>query len=341
MGIKFSLLIISLFVLFFINLVFAIANFVVWSTEGINAIFQGLNLTERIFYSTYFKWIILADISWFTSALIFLFHRKHYKTNSELYYLTSKSITKPKVCVIIPAYNEEPVIEQVVNDYINQKNVEYVFVIDNNSSDNTAKIAENCGATVIRKNKNMGYAHSCVMGLKKSLETDANIIALTEADGTYAGRDLEKMIPYLENVDMVIGTREIQVLSEKGNQNKMFYVWGNFLLAKLLQIKFFSLQHMGIVSLTDVGCSYRCISREALAKIITQFTDSETGEVMVKPKSGLFALFMTMLGIKNDLRVVEIPITFKKRIGISKTESDKKIKAVRYALEFFWYILIS
>ena len=50
---------------------------------------------------------------------------------------------------------------------------------------------------------------------------------------------------------------------------------------------------------------------------------------------------MTMLGIKNDLRVVEIPITFKKRIGISKTESDKKIKAVRYALEFFWYILIS
>jgi cellulose synthase/poly-beta-1,6-N-acetylglucosamine synthase-like glycosyltransferase len=223
-----------MFVLFFINLVFAIVNFVVWSTEGINAVFQGLNLTERIFYSTYFKWIILVDISWFTSALIFVFHRKHYKTNSELYYLTSKPITKPKVCVIISAYNEEPVIEQVVNDYINQKNVEYVFVINNNSSDNTAKIAENCGATVIRKNKNMGYAHSCVMGLKKSLETDANIIALTEADGTYAGRDLEKMILYLENIDMVIGTREIQILFEKGNQNKMFYMWGNFLLAKLL-----------------------------------------------------------------------------------------------------------
>jgi glycosyltransferase involved in cell wall biosynthesis len=214
-------------------------------------------------------------------------------------------------------------------------------VIDNHSSDNTAKIAESCGAIVIRKNKNMGYAHSCVMGLKKSLETDANIIALTEADGTFAGIDLEKMVPYLENVDMVIGTREIQVLSEKGNQNKMFYVWGNFLLAKLIQIKFFSLQHMGVVSLTDVGCSYRCIRRESLDKIITQFTHSETGEVKVKPQSGLFALFMTMMGIKNDLRVVEIPITFKKRIGISKTESDKKIKAIGYGLEFFWFILRS
>jgi hypothetical protein len=36
------------------------------------------------------------------------------------------------------------------------------------------------------------------------------------------------MVSYLENADMVIGTREIQVLSEKGNQNKMFYVWGDF-----------------------------------------------------------------------------------------------------------------
>ncbi len=341
MRLIFPLLIISIIVLFFVNLIFAIANIVVWSTEGINAIFLGLNLTERIIYSTYFKWIIIADVTWFTIALVFVFSRKQYKTNSQLYYLTHNPIIEPKICVIIPTYNEEPVIEKVVNDYINQKNIESVFVIDNNSSDNTAKIAELCGAKVIRKDKNMGYAHSCVMGLKKSLETEANIIALTEADGTYAGIDLEKMVPYLENVDMVIGTREIQVLSEKGNQNKTFYVWGNFILAKLIQIKFFSLQHMGVVSLTDVGCSYRCIRREALSKIIGQFTHHETGEVLVKPKSGLFALFMTMIGIKNNLRVVEIPITFKKRIGVSKTESDKTIKAIKYGLEFFWYILSS
>ncbi len=341
MGLVFSSLIISFIALFFINLIFAIANIIVWSTEGINAIFLGLNLTERIIYSTYFKWIIIADVSWLILALIFVFSRKQYKTNSQLYYLTQKPINQPKICVVIPAFNEELVIEKVVNDYIHQKNVESVFVIDNHSSDNTAKIAERCGATVIRKDKNMGYAHSCVLGLKKSLETNANIIALTEADGTYSGNDLEKMVPYLENVDMVIGTREIQVLSEKGNQNKTFYVWGNFILAKLIQIKFFSLQHMGVVSLTDVGCSYRCIRKEALSKIIDQFIHHETGEVLVKPQSGLFALFMTMIGIKNNLRVVEIPITFRKRIGISKTESDKTNKAIKYGLEFFWYIISS
>ena len=341
MGFVFSSLIFSFIILFFINLIFGIINIIVWSTEGINTVFQGLNLAESIIDSTYFKWIVIADVSWLILALIFVFSRKQYKTNSQLYYLTHKPINQPKICVVIPAFNEELVIEKVVKDYINQKNVESVIVIDNHSSDNTAKIAERCGAEVIRKNKNMGYAHSCVLGLKKSLETEANIIALTEADGTYSGIDLEKMIPYIENVDMVIGTREIQVLSEKGNQNKTFYVWGNFILAKLIQIKFFSLQHMGVVSLTDVGCSYRCIRKEALSKIIDQFIHHETGEVLVKPQSGLFALFMTMIGIKNNLRVVEIPITFKKRIGISKTESDKTNKAIKYGLEFFWYIISS
>ena len=149
------------------------------------------------------------------------------------------------------------------------------------------------------------------------------------------------MIPYLENVDMVIGTREIQVLSEKGNQNKMFYVWGNFLLAKLLQIKYFSLLHMGVISLTDVVCAYRCIRRDALEKIIEQFTYPNSDKVIVKPKSGLFALFMTTLGIRNDLRIVEVPVTFQKRVGISKTKSDKKLRAIRYGLEFFWFILYS
>ena len=71
MGFTFSALIISAIVLFLINFVFASVNFIVWSTEGINAIFQGQNLTERIIYSTYFKWIIIADVTWLILTLIF------------------------------------------------------------------------------------------------------------------------------------------------------------------------------------------------------------------------------------------------------------------------------
>ncbi len=341
MGLFFIIIVVSFIFLFFTNILFVVLNLIFMSTNGVESLLENKNFIDLIYFSVFFKWIILGDAIWVTISLIFALKRKHYKTNKEFHYLRWNVIPESRICVIIPAYNEEPVIEKIVNDYLNKNNVIQVLVIDNHSTDKTADIAEKCGAKVIRKEKNTGYANSCVTGLKESLNTNANIIVLTEADGTFDGRDLSKMIPYLENVDMVIGTREIQVLSEKGNQNKMFYVWGNFLLAKLLQIKYFSLLHMGVVSLTDVGCAYRCIRREALEKIIDQFTYPNTDKVIVKPMSGLFALFMTVIGIKNDLRIVEIPITFKKRIGISKTESDKKIKAIKYGLEFFWFILSS
>ena len=54
-----------------------------------------------------------------------------------------------------------------------------------------------------------------------------------------------------------------------------------------------------------------------------------------------FTLFMTINALKNNLRVNEIPVTFKKRVGVSKIESDKKLKAVLIGLKFFWYILRS
>ncbi len=338
MGVLYSTLVLATIALFIINIVFIVESLIYWGTYGLQTVLGGLNLVERIFSSTYLKWILFADIIWLILVTSFLVKRKNYRTNENLNYLSSNIISEPSICVIIPTYNEEMVIESVVKDYLNQEYVKYVLVIDNHSSDKTIEIAERCGARVIKKEKNMGYAHSCVMGLKESLKTSANIIVLTEADGTFSARDLSKMIPYLENSDMVIGTRQIQVLSEKGNQNKMMYVWGNFLLAKLLQIKYFSLLHMGVVILTDVGCSYRCMRKEALEKIMPQFTKPNF-EVIVKPHSGLFALFMTELGIKNDLKLVEVPITFKRRVGISKTQSDKKIKAIKYGLEFFWFII--
>ena len=47
---------------------------------------------------------------------------------------------------------------------------------------------------------------------------------LTESDGTYSGLDISKMIPYLDNCDMVVGTRQVQILNERGNQNSTIYV---------------------------------------------------------------------------------------------------------------------
>jgi hypothetical protein len=133
----------------------------------------------------------------------------------------------------------------------------------------------------------------------------------------------------------------IQVLSEKGNQIGTFMAWGNMFIAKLLQIKYFNLEHLGVIHVNDVGCVYRCFRQEALKKIIDQFMYEGTEELVSGANSTTIGLFTTSVAIENDLRIVEVPITFKKRVGVSKTGSDKKLKAIKYGLGMIWYILRS
>ena len=339
MGKIFATLVLSFFTIFLINLVWVLTNLYYFAVDGFQTLFVATTFIENVYFSIYLKWILLLDFSYLISVLIFMLTRKNYKTDSELHHLVYNPIKDPKICIIIPTYNEEKNIELVICDYKKQKNVNNIIVIDNHSSDKTVEIARSCDVQVVTKDSNRGFAHSCVVGMKEALKTDSNIVVFTECDGTFSGIDIEKMTPYLDNCDMVIGTRQIQVLTEKGNQNSILHVWGNYFLAKLMQLKYFSLLHLSVIELTDVGCMHRCVKKDMLEKIIGKFTYANSDEVIIGNKSGLFAILMTMIGIENNFRIVEIPITFKKRLGISKTQADKKTNALRYGLNFFWCIL--
>ena len=332
----FFALAISFLILFIVNLSWIGVNLYSWLKDGVDSIIQGTNLLENIYFSKYIRWILLSDFLWILFALGYMFGRKKYKTDSSLHYLHYDPIEKPRITMIIPTFNEELSIGKVVKDFKKQPFVKSIIVIDNNSDDKTVQIAKNAGATVITKEENKGYSHSFVMGLKEALKTDCNVIGATEADGTYNAYDIHKMIPYLDNTDMVIGTRQNQIITEKGNQNSIVHVWGNFFLGKLIQIKYFNLHHTGIVNLTDVGCVYRLVRKDALEKIIDELTypNSDT------PIGGIgIGLYLTMLGIEKDLRIIEIPLTFNKRIGKSKIESNKFPKAMKVGFKFLWLIL--
>ena len=336
MGLFYIAVAASFLILFIINLVWLGLNLYFWINYGLQALLEGRNFVEGIYFSTYLKWIFLADAIWLSILIAWSIKRKHYRTEEDLNYLKYNKINEPSICVVIAAYNEKFAIESVVKDFIDTQNVDQVIVVDNCSTDGTPDIAEKCGAKVIRKDRNMGWPHSFVVGMKEALKTNCNIIVLAEGDGTLNAYDLSKMIPYLDNCDMVLGTRQIQILSEKGNQIKMVYVWGNYFLAKAIQIKFFSLLHMGVVNLTDVGCIYRAIRKKPLEKIIHEFTKPDSEEVIPGEE---FTLFMTIKALRNNLKIVEIPISFKKRVGISKTGSDKKLRAIVIGLKFLWFIL--
>ena len=114
-------------------------------------------------------------------------------TDPHLHYLSVNPINDPKIFVIIPTYNEEENVESVIKDYKNQKFVEEVVIVDNHSSDRTVELSKSCGATVITKDENKGFADSCSVGMQESLKSNSNIVVFTECERTYSANDLEKM----------------------------------------------------------------------------------------------------------------------------------------------------
>ena len=84
MGKFYATLGISFLVLLLINIIWLIFNLILWSVDGLQILLQGMNFVERVYYSTLFKWIILADLIWFSFALVFAFSRKYYKTGDSL-----------------------------------------------------------------------------------------------------------------------------------------------------------------------------------------------------------------------------------------------------------------
>lgn len=234
-----------------------------------------------------------------------------------------------RVCVTLTAYNDSEAIYQAVKEFLSQRNVIDVIVVDNNSSDETAERAREAGAKVVREKK-QGYGFACIRGLKEALRrSNADVIVLAEGDMTFSGKNIWKFLPYLEDVDMVVGSRTHSFLTCRDSQMDWFYCWGNLFLAKLLQFKFFNLRFLGKVRFTDVGCTMRAIKKEALAKIIDD----------LKVGGHHFSPHMILVALKHGLKVLEVPITFRKRVGVSKGAGGNKRLAIKVGLKMLWHIL--
>ena len=127
---------------------------------------------------------------------------------------------------------------------------------------------------------------------------------------------------------MVVGNRITPGLVDRRSQMNTFFVWGNQLGAKLLQLRFWDWQFMGRLRLSDLGCTFRAIRREALAEMID---DLNVG-------GNYFSPHMIMVSLSKGHTVVEVPVTFWPRVGESKG-ANSLIKAVAIGAAMFWHIL--
>ena len=210
----------------------------------------------------------------------------------------------PDIAAIIPAYNEEKAIGKVIRE-IPKDLVTEIVVVNNNSDDNTKKIALSEGATVIDEPKR-GYGQACLKGIdylkNKSPQTD--IVVFMDGDHSDYPAELSKLVnPIIKNgMDMVIGSRTLGK-AEKGALTPQ-QIFGNRLATTLIRILYGT-------RYTDLG-PFRAIKFSSLLELKMQDTNyGWTTEMQIK-------------AAKQKLNISEIPVNYRSRIGTSKISGTIK-----------------
>lgn len=200
------------------------------------------------------------------------------------------------VVVIIPALNEEASIGEVVRS-LPRTAIREIIVVDNGSTDRTAAVASEAGATVLREERK-GYGYACLLGIERAEHQDAEVIAFVDGDLSDYPEELPSILhPILEQgFDMVIGSR----MTGERETGAMLpqAVFGNWLATRLIRL-FWG------YSYTDLG-PFRAIRTDALRAL-----------KMSDPTYG-WTVEMQIKAVKLGLRCTEVPVRYRKRIGTSK-----------------------
>ncbi len=159
------------------------------------------------------------------------------------------------IAVIIPCYNEELTIAQVISAFKSAVPEADIYVFDNNSTDKTTEIAKSSGAEVIKeKRQGKGFVVQSMFN-----RIDADIYIMVDADNTYDISHVNEMITLVldDKADMVVGNR-LKTFKEKSF--KPFHIFGNHLV-KFLINKLFKAR------LSDIMSGFRVMSRSFVKNI--------------------------------------------------------------------------
>lgn len=227
-----------------------------------------------------------------------------------------------KVSIVLPVYNERENVRAAIEEFLRHPAVDEIIAVDNNSKDGSDKEIQLTSAKYV-KEVTQGYGAALRRGMH---EATGDLIVTCEPDGTFRADDLDRLLVYSQEYDVVFGTRTsrnpVWSGGDPGANMDFALRMGNWAVAKFLEYLFNG------PSLTDVGCSYKLIHRRAYEKIVDSFTVN----------GNWFSPELMIRVLQQKLSVVEIPIQYGARIGTSKI-TGTRAKAVVLGCRMIWFIL--
>ena len=209
----------------------------------------------------------------------------------------------PIIKVIIPAYNEQDAIANVIHAI--PEIVAEIIVVDNNSTDTTAINAKNAGATVLKELRK-GYGYACLKGIDylKKENKKTEIVVFLDGDYSDHPEQLTTLIApiLIDNLDFVVGAR-VKEFRETGAMTPQ-QIFGNWLATFLMTIFFQS-------KFTDLG-PFRAIKYNTLLDL--EMEDTTYG----------WTVEMQLKILKQKRSYTEVPMKYRNRIGVSKVSGTIK-----------------
>ena len=206
-----------------------------------------------------------------------------------------------QIAVVIPAFNEEKSVGHVLRDIPAIEGLR-VVVVDNGSTDGTAEVVRRNGATVITEMQK-GYGAACLAGIASLKEQPPDVVVFLDADYSDHPQEMQLHIDKINaGYDMVIGSRVLGD-AEPGALLPQAR-WGNLLAVSLIKL-FYGFSY------TDLG-PFRAIRWQTLMDL--DMRDEDFG----------WTVEMQIKAAKQGVRITEVPVSYRKRIGVSKVTGTVK-----------------
>lgn len=216
------------------------------------------------------------------------------------------------LAVVLPTYNEAGSIAECIEAFHALGIVDDIVVVNNNAHPDTSPAV---APTVAREvfESTQGYGAAIRRGFAETATAD--LVCVCEPDATFDPADILKLLPFTADVDLVLGSRTVQTFIFSGANMGVFLKWGNWAVAKLAEVLF------NTVYLSDVGCTFRVITRQGLVQLAPEFRGNGSS----------FGFEMMLHAARLRLTLVQVPVKYLPRVGESSVTGDR-VKTFRLGM---------